>query len=132
MDRPWWREHIQAVSASFKGGLATSISGCYHAKCFSIEPYNNSGAGAVSLAIKLGAENVLLIGYDMQYANGKRHWHGDHPKNLGNAGKVKEWPAAFEKLAKNNPGRNIINCSRQSALNVFPRMSLEDALNEFN
>lgn len=124
--------NIKNVVVGFQGKLATIIRGCYSAKCYNLPYRNNSGAGAVELAIQLGAQNIILLGYDMQHTGGKKHWHGDHPKPLYNAGKVANWPAEFEKIKKANPGINIINCSRQSALSIFPRMSLEEALNEFN
>jgi len=84
----------------------------------------------VSLAIARGAKRVILVGYDMQRTNGMSHWHGDHPKGLGNAGKIAEWPAEFERMAKKNPGIEIVNCSRETALTCFPRRGLEEMLNE--
>lgn len=132
MDRAWWKVNIRQVVETFKGQLATIISGCFNAKCYSLPYRNNSGAGAIELAIQLGAENIILLGYDMQHTGGKKHWHADHPKPLFNAGKIKDWPAEFEKIKRQYPAVNILNCSRNTALTVFKRIALEDALNEFN
>lgn len=132
MDRAWWKTYITEVLKTFKGELATAISSCFSAKHYSIPSVNNSGAGAIELAILKGASTVLLVGYDMQHTGGKKHWHGDHPRHLANAGKVSQWPAEFERLKARHKGVNIINCSRDTALTCFQRMNLEDALREFN
>ncbi|WP_339521741.1 hypothetical protein [Pseudomonas sp. EA_35y_Pfl2_R111] len=102
----------------------------YGAHPAGVGEYGNSGAGAVALAIARGAKRVLLLGYDMQYTGGRRHWHGDHPAKLGNAGAITDWPAQFEQLRKDHPSIEIINCTRETALTCFPRMPLEQALNE--
>jgi len=132
MDAPWWKKYFKDVQKSFYGRLfsiGNSIDGVEPAR---IETYQNSGAGALALAARLGAKKVLLLGYDCQHTGGKKHWHGDHPKGLGNAGKVKNWPAQFELLAKKITHINVLNCSRSTALTAFPLMELEQALNECN
>lgn len=91
-------------------------------------PHGNSGCGAISLACFAGARRVLMLGYDCQKTGGKTHWHGDHPKGLGNAGSVHKWPAQFASLKAKMSGVEIINCSRETALTVFPRASLEQTL----
>lgn len=100
----------------------------YGAQPAGIGDHGNSGAGAVALAIARSAQRVLLLGYDMQYTGGRRHWHGDHPAKLGNAGAIANWPEQFEQLRKDHPSIEIINCSRETALSCFPRMPLEQAL----
>src|SRR5690606_3786458 len=93
----------------------------------------NSGAGAIALAAAWGARRIILLGYDCQYAAGKRHWHGDHPKGTaGNASpqSVAKWPAQFRDLLPHVRGIEIINATRQTALTVFARATLEDALCE--
>lgn len=90
--------------------------------------FGNSGAGAIALAAKAGATRVVLLGYDCQVTDGKVHHHGDHPAGLGNAGSMPKWPDQFKRLAATLAGVEVVNCSRQTALRVFPRMALEDAL----
>lgn len=82
------------------------------------------------LGHRQGAKRIILLGYDMQKTNGQSHWHGDHPKGLGSAGKIAEWPSEFERLKRNNPTIEIINCSRETALTCFARRPLEEVLNE--
>ena len=80
------------------------------------------------MAVKAGASRVILLGYDCQKTGGQVHWHGDHPEGLGNAGSMPKWAKQFEALAASVNGVEVINCSRDTALRAFPRMSLEDAL----
>lgn len=93
------------------------------------ETHRNSGAACIALSADAGAARIILLGYDCQHTGGKTHWHGDHPKKLGNAGSVGKWPAAFAALAKTIPATTkVINCSRETALDCFPRAALEDVL----
>lgn len=128
MDRAWWSVYLDEVRRTFKGELATLNLNPHDIMPWRIQDYRNSGAGAIALAIAKGARRILLLGYDMQYTGGRRHWHGDHPAKLGNAGKIAEWPAFFERLRRDHPDIEIINCSRETALTCFPRQSLETAL----
>lgn len=128
MDRAWWAQYITEVRRTFRGELAALTLNSFGVMPARVQHYSNSGGGAVALAIARGATRVLLLGYDMQYTGGKRHWHGDHPAKLGNAGAIAAWPAQFEQLRGDHPGIEIINCTRETALNCFPRMPLHMAL----
>lgn len=89
----------------------------------------NSGAGAIKLAVELGAKEIILLGYDCQHTGGKAHWHPDHPPGMGNAGTVAKWPAQFQEIADTLPPHvKVINCTRQTALECWPRADLECAL----
>lgn len=131
MDAAWWEAHIGEVRQVFHGELATQIPG---ARRFGItpiprlNPHGNSGAGAVALAAHLGARRAVLLGYDCQRTGGKAHWHGDHPAGLGNAGSLPKWQVQFGKLAAHLGGMTVVNSTRETALVVFPRMPLEEAL----
>lgn len=91
--------------------------------------YGNSGIGAISLAILGGAKKVILLGYDCSATGGKAHWHGDHVAGLDNARRIDEWPKLFNNFAA-NVTTNIINSTRTTVLTAFPKISLEEALNE--
>lgn len=130
MDRDWWRHHIDEVRDAFSGQLLTSLAHCYGAQSIKVGDYKNSGAAAIVAAVHLGAQRIILLGYDCQRTGGKAHWHGDHPKGLGNAGSLDKWPAQFEKLARDLRNFNIVNCTRETALTCFPRVPLERALND--
>lgn len=87
----------------------------------------NSGYQAINLAYNLGAEVVILLGYDMQLS-GKTHWFGDHPNNVRS--NYNDFIDSYKTIAKQLPSLKleIINCTRVTALNCFKMMSLESAL----
>jgi hypothetical protein len=90
----------------------------------------NSGYQAIGLAILFGAARVILLGYDMQRTGDRTHWHGDHI-GLGNpkADRLRLWCSNFKTLALQAPVP-IINASRETALDCFPRADLHDCLAE--
>jgi hypothetical protein len=92
-----------------------------------IDCFGNSGIGSIQLAIKGGASKVILLGYDCKLTQGKTHWHGDHPRGLANARFINKWPQLFAQFAR-TVKTEIINCSRETALDCFPIARLEDVL----
>jgi hypothetical protein len=136
MDRKWWDAYAAEVREHFRGECFTSSAEC---RCHGLRklprfrPYGNSGAGAIALAAKLGAARAILLGYDMQKTGGHTHWHGSHPKGLGDAGSLPKWPAQFAALAgdlRRTRGMEVVNASRATALQSFPRASLEELLGD--
>lgn len=137
MDDKWWSRYIGEVRQKFNSAAAlvttTSNSWKYGIKKLThgsgaFDTFGNSGSGAIALAVREGASKVILLGYDCSENDGKVHWHGDHPKPLGNAGSMARWPQQFARLRAAYPNANIVNCSRKSALTVFPRSKLEHTL----
>lgn len=138
MDEAWWKTHITEVRREFPGeclgyGSDSAKHGVRPMRRVKgdWQPFGNSGAGAIAVACLSGASRVLMLGYDCQHTGGQRHWHGDHPPGTaGNAAPqtVAKWPGHFRALRKAFPGVEIINCSRETALDVFPRANLEDVL----
>jgi len=90
----------------------------------------NSGYQAINLAIHFGCTRLILIGYDMQHTQNKKHWHPDHPKPLSNAEPVKSFLANYNQVAPvlKYHGIEVTNCSIESALKCFPRARIEDVL----
>jgi hypothetical protein len=92
----------------------------------------NSGYQAINLAVHLGASRIVLLGYDMQQApDGRHHWFGAHPYNKREPpyqALLELWPSIVEPLR--HCGVTVLNASRSSALDVFPRVSLEAALGQ--
>lgn len=121
MDLAWWKKYIAQVRQEFNGLLFTQASDCFGVPKSPAPDFGNSGAGAIALAAECGATTIYLLGYDCQHTDGKKHWHGDHPKGLGNAGVVAKWPRQFATVAQCYRHVNIINCSRQTALTCFSR-----------
>jgi hypothetical protein len=94
----------------------------------SIHTGKNSGYQAISLAVLFGATKIYLLGFDFQRAGGRTHWHGDHPRGLGNGGNYPSWVAAMNVLARDlqAAGIEVINCSRKSAIECFKKKTMEE------
>lgn len=64
------------------------------------------------------------------------HWHGNHEKGLNNPTKdnVARWRRVTDAAAPllDALGVTVINCSPISALQSYPKMTLEQALERFN
>ena len=130
MDAKWWNTYREEVK-TFRGerfSCSVASNGVIRmAKPFM--HFGNSGAAAVSLAYIFAAKRIVLLGYDCQRTGGQSHWHGDHPKGLGNAGGIPNWPRQFGRVAE-YVRVPVINCSRATALTCFPRGELEKELAE--
>ena len=125
--------HGSEVITGFSGARFSinSIATKYNVKRLpaGFKHYGNSGAAAIAMAASTGATRVVLIGFDCQHTGGKTHWHGSHPKGLGDAGSVDKWGKAFADLARDMRGRcEVLNASRATALDCFERVNLEDVL----
>ena len=90
----------------------------------------NSGYQAINLAVHMGAAKIILIGYDMQHTNGKKHWHGSHPTGLNNSQGVKRWVKYYNEAAVilKKKGIEVINCTIETALTCFDRAELRGVL----
>jgi hypothetical protein len=101
-------------------GLGTE---CLHAG-------GSSGYMAINLAYFMGARQICLLGYDMQYTDGKAHFFGDH-KQTSNPSScmMRRWVPKFEPLWRDLKalGIELVNCTRETALTI-PRARLEDVL----
>jgi hypothetical protein len=95
----------------------------------------NSGAAAISMAVHLGVKKIVLLGFDMSLdANNVSHWHGSHYA-WKQGGKKRSPPFSrhmigFPTIAADAKrlGVEILNCSPISAIDVFPKVSLQEAL----
>lgn len=142
----WWqRMHATAVVSAFKGhrftldpivarqGWATLLKHTGESGLDndpgSVRTGRNSGYQAINIAVHMGASKIVLLGYDMQpAADGRDHFFGAHP--TGNRPTYDEfarwWPTMVEPLRAQ--GVTVINATRTTALDVFPKMSLTEAL----
>lgn len=136
-DYKWWREYGKEVESVFKGARVCcspirshGVQMLHHEKWF--QHFHNSGASSISLAVAAGAKRVILLGFDCQKTGGKTHWHGDHPKSLGNARSIGNWPKQFKNVATyaSQSLVEVLNCSRETALKCFTRVNLEEVLLE--
>lgn len=142
-DAIWWMHHAQ--EALKFGGLKVTQSSnvpfrdvlCLKGTGDSgfdddpecIRTGKNSAYQAVHIAAHAGASRILLCGVDMHGIN----WHGEHPnplrttRQIGYSMMLHHWGTIAPEL--NKRGIEVINCSTESALDVFPKMKLELALN---
>lgn len=133
MDSAWWRQHGKEVAETCAGRrLSTSHAARAHGaeslyQCPWFPQTLNSGAAVISLAVASGAARIILLGFDCQKTGGKTHWHGDHPKGLGNALSLKRWPKHFQNVADHakRAGCQVLNATRETALTCFERVNLE-------
>lgn len=91
----------------------------------------NSGFQALNLALQFGARRIVLVGFDMQLADGV-HWHGRHASNLNNpsAASLARWATILDRQAPAIAamGALVLNASADSALTAYRKVPLEDAL----
>lgn len=103
---------------------------------------HGSGYSLVNLVYLLGAERILLLGYDLKYAkdyDGKtqkvgsspRHYFGEYPQD------IQHWPSKrvvsgvhvelldlYRSVAAQG-AVEIVNCTPDSAIDCFPRASID-------
>jgi hypothetical protein len=145
-DATWWNRYFPELSTCFHGEMWTvstaardryGLSWIYgqdrnglSREATSIHTGKNSGYQAISLAYLFGAKRILLLGFDFQRTGGKSHWHGDHPRGLGNGGRFPIWATAMATLARDleGAGVEVVNCSRQTALRCFRRSTIQEEL----
>lgn len=86
---------------------------------------SNSGFQAINIAYLKGAARIVLIGYDMQPGDERSHWFGDHPDKIRSH--YLPWIEIFKRVAAQNLVE-IINCTKQTALDAFPCAPLREIL----
>jgi hypothetical protein len=88
----------------------------------------NSGFQALNKAVLDGASKVLLLGFDMGHEPGKpKHWWTGKIKRETRASHYHEWIPKFNAAAPliQVP---VVNVSRETRLECFPRLGLRDVL----
>ena len=145
-DQKWWNwqhvYHPQALEAfdgaryslqptrvdgvwSFKNAGTTGLSLDKDA----LKTGRNSGYQAINLAVHLGALRIVLLGFDMSLGRGgKAHYFGDHPD--GRQPPLCMFRRHFRTIVEplKKAGVEVLNCSRRSALTMFPKVPLAHAL----
>lgn len=130
-DPPWWRVNAKEVRETFAGRVFTqSLVPLKGVNCvrrdLRFKSFGNAGANAVSFAIAAGASKVVMLGYDCALTDGRAHHHADHPSPLRNCDTIARWPQQFARLADwaARRGARVVNASRVTALECFPREPL--------
>ena len=90
----------------------------------------NGGYQAINLAYHFGARKILLLGFDMRVADGKTHWHDEHPiktsPTVFQNSMLPHFDSLFQELC--SEGVAVFNCTPNSALTAFPKSTLERCL----
>lgn len=91
----------------------------------------HSGYSAINLALHLGARRIVLLGYDLQATGGQDHFFGSHQH--GHSGRMLpfglfqyHFPSIVPAIEAR--GVTVVNASRATALGLFPRMPITEAL----
>ena len=97
----------------------------------------NSGGAAINVAIHTGVKKVYLLGFDMKLGEtGDQHWHkeylpiGENPRKKERMLPFHRHLLGFPKIAEDakRMGVEIINVNLDSAIKVFPKVSLKDLI----
>lgn len=154
-DAPWWVEHeglprfsgkkvrpeqidacgVDTNKVPFDGFETVRITGVegFDETPGHIRSGGNSGYAATHLAVHLGAEKIILVGFDMDDKYLQRHFFGDHPRNLQRSHakqSMQGWRNCFDGLAKILRGRvKVYNASPNSALRAFPKCDIANEMN---
>lgn len=143
-DYLFFKTYMADIVATFKGKLVTqdSSAAARWPKLTRVRGTNREGLGkdvihingcsgfqAINLAYLQGYKRILLVGMDMKLGSaGAKHHHEDHPSPCVQAQCFSEWLHKSIKLARDlkEVGCEVINCSIDTALTVFPRSKLGD------
>ncbi len=87
-----------------------------------------SGLAALNLATIMGADEIYLLGFDMNYQDGQHHWYGTAHENQEtyDAGNYTRKLKMFDAFAPYQD--RIFNCSMNSAITTFNKVPIEDVL----
>jgi hypothetical protein len=141
-DEQWWKAHEGATS--FAGARVTQDAGAARqwrltyikskrGQGFStswefIHRGDNSGFQALNIAVLAECAPIVLLGFDMKMRGTQRHWFGDHPGALNVRSPYHTFAAAFDEAARRSPELNIINATRETALECFPKRDLRSVI----
>lgn len=122
------KDNLDTNLAIRKYGLNAAYSiatAAFQSDLMTIAQGSNSGLQGVNLVYHFGAKLILLLGYDLDFKGSQVHWFGNHPKGFANMANIKMYAENFTKLNMPVP---VINCSRRTVLECFPRMPIDQAL----
>lgn len=112
---------VKVLRMGAPGGLSTYSD--------TVSTGGNSGYQAVNIAALYGAKRIILLGYDCKPGKDKVHWFGNHPAPTDPV-VFKDFLRHWETLPPvlEEQGIEIINCSRDTAIDCLPRGILEEVL----
>ena len=148
-DIKWWNQHQERVAETFKGRLIATLENqidgvraLRNAGQFGLSVDSgaicngsNSGYQAINLAVHLGAKRIVLLGYDMQVVKDQLHWQPRTDMQTAQGFQrtlqtvmLPKFESLREPLRK--AGVEVVNCTVNSALKVWPFRPLGQVLRE--
>jgi hypothetical protein len=140
-DKKWWEWHngvpgFEGQKWTSDEQMAKKYNLCFirksNGKGFSrrqdtLHTGGNSGYQALNLAYLFGANRLIMLGFDHKISSdGKSHFFGDHPDEVRS--RYSYWRRFWEDLAAQKPPHKIINCTRDTTLDMFTCKPLEEVL----
>jgi hypothetical protein len=113
-----------SVKSAGRRGVSPSLTkGLHHG--------NNSGHGALNLALCLGASPIYLLGYDMiRDPSGRGHFHSGYGK-ASRPGVSQSFIQDFKEMVKHIPkGSRIYNLNPASGLRFFKFANIDEVLHD--
>jgi hypothetical protein len=127
----WCRERL---NSGFGGGICVVDSDPSERVDWTLETglpkHNNSGFGALALAVCLGANPIYLLGFDLKGENGRQAWHHSGHPVVASDDCYARFRAVFERYADEiaSMGFRIVNLNPESALRCFGFGTFDDAM----
>lgn len=127
-DRGWWARYADVSTLDGRKFSMAAFPDTERVSIPMLGSVCNSGVLALEVAKTLGATRILLLGYDMHGS----HFFGQYTNGLRNTTPLQRsnHMKQYRQWADANKGLTVINCTKRSRLECFPKASLEDALDE--
>lgn len=116
LDQQWWEHYKPDDQGALRWDRNNTVT-----------QMTNSGLAAIDIAAGLGYDRILLLGFDFKRKH-MAHFFGDHPPGFINAGIGRRWHKEANLLKEKLIGKEIINCTPDSALRCWPHSKLEEVI----
>lgn len=126
-DRKWWSAYPDAHKVESRKFSANRIEGVELVNPHTFGTSSNSGVLALDVVRNLGAEKVVMLGFDSQGT----HFFGPYTNGCRNTPERRrhEHRLQFVSWAHANKKVQVVNCTPGSLIDAFPRGELKDHLN---
>jgi hypothetical protein len=127
-DARWWKAHPEALEFAGRklGGMPDFAEIRGVERVHGVPSSTNSGLLACQVAVSMGANTLLLTGFDL----GGTHFFGEHKPPLKNTTPMR-FETFIRQFERYKPkGVKILNCTPGSALKCYPFGTLSDCLAE--
>lgn len=130
-DYRWWKAHGKQVDIeTIKISRSPKAKKTFSTRTArsKIKGGYNSAMVAAEWCVQKGYGPVILLGVDCSLKNGVHH-HGPHTKTPDpDRARLHHWPRQWKRLREAYPRAEIVNCSRHTELDTFPKRELEHVL----